>query len=230
MRDRDRERVCWFCENAAPPSWHDRVMGLHRGADTNMTAWIVVLRTTWRREVVHVPRCARCHTGHQMEQTAAVLAVASLIAYAASGQLDHLLGIVPNTGADRTAAAIWATVAVLPTLTWLAIRHARLPWQRLAPHRLGYARHHPDFVQLLDEGWNPRPGPFPYWGNPPNPHHPPPPGKLRRIIGRAIDVLTAASAIAIFVAYFKGYEELAGGFIATTAGLGYLSSKIKPDN
>ncbi|MFJ6084073.1 hypothetical protein ACIQI8_21980 [Streptomyces sp. NPDC092369] len=195
-----------------------------------MTAWIVILRTTWRREVVYVPRCARCHTGHQLEQTAAVLSAASLIAYAASGQLDHLLGIVPNAGADRAVAAIWAAVACLPLLTWLAIRHARLPWRRLAPHRLGYARHHPDFVRLLDEGWKPRPGPLPYWGNPPNPHHPPRPGKIRRIIGRTLDAVAAASAVAIFIAYFKGYEELAGGFIATTAALSYLSTKIKPEN
>jgi hypothetical protein len=195
-----------------------------------MTPWIIVLRTTWRREVVQVPRCARCHVGHQIEQIAAVLSLASLIAYAACGQLDYLLGILPASSAERMVAAVWAAVACLPTLTWLAIRHGRLPWQRLAPHRLGYARHHPEFVRLLDEGWNPRPGPFPYWGNPPNPHYPPPPGKLRRVIGRVIDLVAAACGIAILIAYFQGYEELAGGLIAATAGLAFLSSKIKPEN
>ncbi|WP_405765245.1 hypothetical protein [Streptomyces sp. NBC_01538] len=39
-----------------------------------------------------------------------------------------------------------------------------------------------------------------------------------------------ACAIAIPVAYFQGYEELAGGLIATAAGLFALSSKIKPEN
>ncbi|MEU1666268.1 hypothetical protein ABZ547_22165 [Streptomyces sparsogenes] len=205
-------------------------MGLHRGAETTMTPWIVVLRTTWRREVVHVPRCARCHTGHQIEQTAAVLSLAALVAYAASGQLDHLVGIVPASTAQRTVAGIWAVVACLPALAWLAIRHGGLPWRRLAPHRLGYARHHPEFVRLLDEGWKPRPGPFPYWGNPPNPHPPPPPGKLRRLIGGVIDLVGTVCAIAIPVTYFQGYEELAGVLIAVTAGLFFLSSKIKPEN
>jgi len=223
-------RECWFCGNATPASWHDRVLGLYKDADTTMTPWIFVLRTTWRREVVHVPRCARCHTGHQIELTAAALSIAALIAYAASGQLDRLLGIFPASAGERTVSGILAAVACLPGLTWLAVRHGGLPWQRLAPHRLGYARHHPECVRLLDEGWKPRPGPFPYWGNPPNLHHPPQPGKLRRLIGRVTGLVGAACAIAIPVAYFQGYEELAGGFIAAAAGLFALSSKFKPEN
>lgn len=222
-------RECWFCGNATPESWHDRVLGLHKDPDTTMTPWVVVLRTGWRREVVHVPRCARCHTGHQIELTAAALSIAALITYAASGQLDRLLGILPASAAERTVAGIWAAVACLPGFAWLAIRHGGLPWRRLAPHRLGYARHHPEFVRLLDEGWKPRPGPFPYWGNPPNPHHPPQPGKVRRLIGRVIGLLGAACAIAIPVAYFQGYEELAGGLIAAAAGMFGLYSKINPE-
>ncbi|MER5500047.1 hypothetical protein ABT096_22975 [Streptomyces sp. NPDC002561] len=35
-------------------------------------------------------------------------------------------------------------------------------------------------------------------------------------------------AVAVAVAYFQGYEELAGGLIAVAAGLFALSSKIKP--
>ncbi|MFF1298608.1 MULTISPECIES: hypothetical protein [unclassified Streptomyces] len=223
-------RECWFCGKATPASWHDRVEGLHRDADTTMTRWIIVLRTTWRREVVHVPRCARCHTGHQIEQTAAVLSIAALIAYAASGQLDRLLGILPTSAGERTVAGIWAALACLPGLTWLAIRHGGLPWRRLAPHRLGYARHHPEFVRLLDEGWKPRPGPLPYWGNPPNPQYPPQPGRFRRLVGRVIVLVGTACAIAIPIAYFQGYEELAGGLIASAAGLIALSSKINPEN
>ncbi|MBX9397813.1 hypothetical protein K4749_30535 [Streptomyces sp. TRM72054] len=222
-------RECWFCGNATSASWHDRVLGLHRDTHTTMTPWIVVLRTTWRQETVHVPRCARCHTGHQIEQAAAMLSIAALIAYAASGQLDRLLGILPTSTGGRTVAAIWAAVACLPTLTWIAVRHGWLPWRRLAPHRLSYARHHPEFLRLLDEGWKPRPGPFPHWGNPPNPH-PPPPSRFRRLIGGVIDLVGTACAIAVPISYFQGYEELAGGFIAATAGLFFLSSKIKPEN
>ncbi|MFC8202264.1 hypothetical protein ACFUTV_43840 [Streptomyces sp. NPDC057298] len=194
-----------------------------------MTPWIVVLRTTWRRAVVHVPRCARCHTGHQIEQTAAVLTIAAWIAYAASGRLDQLLGIVPASAGERTGAAVWAAVACLPGFTWIAIRHGWLPWRRLAPRRLGYARHHPEFIRLLDEDWKPRPGPFPYWGNPQNPHHPPP-SRFRRLIGRVVDMVGTACVIGIPISYLQGYEELAGGFIAAAAGLFFLSSKIKPDN
>ncbi|MEU5957887.1 hypothetical protein [Streptomyces sp. NPDC047525] len=223
-------RECWFCGNAAQASWHDRILGLHQGADTTMTPWIVVLRTRWRQEVVHVPRCARCHTGHQIEQTAAVLSTAALIAYAASGGLDQLLGILPTSAAERTVAAIWAVVACLPGLTWIAIRHGWLPWRHLAPHRLGHARHHPEFIQLLDDGWKPRPGPFPCWGNPQNPHHPPPPSRSRRLIGHVIALVGTTCVIGIPISYFQGYEELAGGLIVAAAGLFSLSSKIKPDN
>ncbi|MFE6640050.1 hypothetical protein ACFVFT_27005 [Streptomyces tendae] len=212
-----RERVvreCWFCGEAAPPSWHDHVLGLHKDADTTMTPFIVVLRSTWRMETVSVPRCARCHTGHQLERTAAVLSVAALIAYAASGQLDRLLGILsPSTG-ERVVAAIWAAVACLPGLVWIAIRLGRLPWQRLAPRRRGYARHHPEYLELRADGWKPRAGPLHYWRSPPNPH----------------ELLGAACGLAVPVAYFTGYEELAGVLIAATAGLLFVASKVKPED
>ncbi|MFJ5265009.1 hypothetical protein ACIQAC_31555 [Streptomyces sp. NPDC088387] len=223
------ERDCWFCGDPTPASWHDRVMGLHQGAETNFTRWIIVLRTTWRRQVVLVPRCARCHTGHQIELTAVVLALAAVIAYSASGQLDRLLGILPASTGERTLSVVWAVVACLPTLAWIAIRSGRLPWRRLAPHRLGYGRHHPEFVRYLDEDWKPRPGPFPLWGSPPNPHSPPPPGRFRRVLGRTVDLIALACGIGVPVTYFQGYDELAGGLIAVTAALAYLSSKIKPE-
>lgn len=115
-------RECWFCGEETPRSWHDHVLGLHKDADTTMTPFVIVLRSTWQMETVSVPRCARCHTGHQLERTAAVLSLAALIAYAASGQLDRLLGILsPSTG-ERVVAAIWAAVACLPGLVWFAIR------------------------------------------------------------------------------------------------------------
>ncbi|MGW0763801.1 hypothetical protein ACWD1Y_46390 [Streptomyces sp. NPDC002814] len=195
-----------------------------------MTPWIVVLRTTWRVEIVSVPRCARCHTGHQIEQTAAVLSIAALIAYAASGQLDRLLGILSASAGERTVAAIWAAVACLPGLAWIAIRQGWLPWRRLAPRRLGYARHHPEYLQLREEGWKPRSGPLHYWHGPPNPHHPPPPSRPRRLIAGFIELVGAACVIAIPITYFQGYEELAGIFILATGGLFFVSSKIRPED
>ncbi|MFF2653663.1 hypothetical protein [Streptomyces sp. NPDC058045] len=174
-----------------------------------------------------MPRCARCHTGHRIERAAAVLAAAAPIAYAAGGGLDHLLGILPTSAAGRTAAAIWAAVACLPALAWLALRYAAPPWHRLAPHRLGYARHHPDFLRLQDEGWHPRPGPFPHWVNPPSGHAPGPTGRLGRIVGGILDLLGATCAIAIPIAYLQGYKELAGGLIMAGAALFFLSSKVK---
>ncbi len=224
------ERECWFCREATPASWHDRVLGLHKDSETTMTPWIVVLRTTWRVEIVSVPRCARCHTGHQIEQTTAVLSIAALIAYAASGQLDRLLGILSASAGERTVAAIWAAVACLPGLGWIAIRQGRLPWRRLAPRRLGYARHHPEYLQLREEGWKPRSGPLHYWHGPPNPHHPPPPSRPRRLIAGFLELVGAACVIAIPVTYFQGYEELAGGFIVATGGLFFVSSKIRPED
>ncbi|MFD6190457.1 MULTISPECIES: hypothetical protein [unclassified Streptomyces] len=228
-----RERVvreCWFCGEETPPSWHDHVLGLHKDTDTTMTPFIIVLRSTWRMEIVSVPRCARCHTGHQLERTAAVLSVAALIAYAASGQLDRLLGILsPSTG-ERVVAAIWAAVACLPGLVWIAIRLGRLPWQRLAPRRMGYARHHPEYLELRADGWKPRAGPLHYWRSPPNPHHPPPANRPRRLIGGSFELLGAACGLAVPVAYFQGYEELAGVLIAATAGLLFVASKVKPED
>ncbi|MEU0445086.1 hypothetical protein [Streptomyces tendae] len=195
-----------------------------------MTPFVIVLRSTWRMETVSVPRCARCHTGHQLERTAAVLSVAALIAYAASGQLDRLLGILsPSTG-ERVVAAIWAAVACLPGLVWIAIRLGRLPWQRLAPRRRGYARHHPEYLELRADGWKPRAGPLHYWRSPPNPHHPPPANRPRRLIGGSFELLGAACGLAVPVAYFTGYEELAGVLIAATAGLLFVASKIKPED
>ncbi|MET8488176.1 hypothetical protein ABZV76_30270 [Streptomyces tendae] len=223
-------RECWFCGEETPPSWHDHVLGLHRDADTTMTPFIVVLRTTWRMEIVSVPRCARCHTGHQIERTAAVLSAAALIAYAASGQLDRLLGILSSSAGERVVAAVWAVVACLPGLAWIAIRLGRLPWQRLAPRRLGYARHHPEYLELRADGWKPRADPVRYWRSPPNPHHPPPANRPRRLIGGSFELLGAACGLAVPVAYFTGYEELAGVLIAATAGLLFVASKIKPED
>ncbi|MFE9708267.1 hypothetical protein [Streptomyces sp. NPDC005930] len=177
-----------------------------------------------------VPRCARCHTGHQIERTAAVLSLAALIAYAASGQLDRLLGILPASAGERTAAAIWAAVACLPGLAWIAIRRGRLPWRRLAPRRLGYGRHHSAYLELRAEGWKPGAGPLHYWQGPPNPHRPPPANRPRRLIGGFFELLGAGCGIAVPLAYFQGYEELAGVLIAATAGLFFVASKIKPED
>ncbi|MFI9819434.1 hypothetical protein ACIHFC_02995 [Streptomyces sp. NPDC052013] len=220
-------RPCWFCGDDTPPSRHDRVLGLHKDDNTTMTPLIVVLRTTWHQTAVEVPRCARCHTGHQIEQTAAGLSLAALIGYAASGQLDRLLGILSATGEQRTFAAIWAAVACLPGLLWIAVRQGLLPWPRLAPRRLGYARHHPEYLRLREEGWKARSGPFPHWRNPSSPHSQPELGRFRRLTGRVLDLAGAACFIAIPISYFRGYEELAGLLVLATAGLFTLASKVK---
>ncbi|GAA0655595.1 hypothetical protein GCM10009535_38080 [Streptomyces thermocarboxydovorans] len=192
-----------------------------------MTPLIIVLRSTWQQTTATVPRCARCHTGHQIEQTAAVLGLAALIAYAASGQLDRLLGILSATAPQRTVAAIWAVVACLPLLVWIAIRQGRLPWSQLAPRRMGYARHHPEFLRLREEGWKPRSGPFPHWKNPPSPHPQPEVSRFRQLTGRVLNLAGAACAVAVPVSYFQGYEELAGGFILATLALLTLASKVR---
>ncbi|MEU3645812.1 hypothetical protein AB0E59_20685 [Lentzea sp. NPDC034063] len=214
---------CWFCGRTAHHRGHDRAIGFHKNVDTGLTRWVVVIRTRWQSDVVLVPRCARCHTGHMIEQLALVLAIAAVIAYAASGQLDHLLVI---TSGEKSGAAIWAAVALLPAAAWIAIRQAWLPFGRLAPRRLRYARQHPDVVRHREEGWRFRPGPFPYWGFPEGTVPLPP---SHRIGGVVLTVLAAASFVATIVIYFRGSSELAGGFLAATAGLGFLATKVNPE-
>src|SRR5882757_10980018 len=99
-------RECWFCGSEATDPWHDRVIGFHKDLDHALTPWIVVIRSTWRSEIVLVPRCARCHGGHRIERASMALSIAAVIAYAASGQLDTLLGILPSTSGAMVLAAI----------------------------------------------------------------------------------------------------------------------------
>ncbi|MFD9700169.1 hypothetical protein [Lentzea sp. NPDC059081] len=217
---------CWFCGRTAGHRWHDRAVGLHKGVDTSLTPWIVLIRTTWQREVVLVPRCARCHRGHLVEQLAMVLALAAPIAYAASGGLDVLLGINPGS---KAVAAVWAGAALVPALGWVAIRQAWLPLDLLAPRRLRYARRHPAVVRLREEDdWRFRPGPFPYWGFPEGTVPPPPSTGARRTAGRVLALLGFTCFVATVVVYFRGNSELAGGLIVATAGLFYLASKADP--
>ncbi|MFE7729260.1 hypothetical protein ACFU5D_26115 [Streptomyces anthocyanicus] len=115
-------RECWFCGEETPRSWHDHVLGLHKDADTTMTPFVIVLRSTWQMETLH------------------------------------------------------------------------------------------------------------YWRSPPNPHHPPPANRPRRLIGGSFELLGAACGLAVPVAYFTGYEELAGVLIAATAGLLFMASKVKPED
>lgn len=75
----------------------------------------MVIRTRWQSAVVLVPRCARCHTGHLIEQFPLVLAVAAVIAYAAVGQLDNLLGI---TSGDKGVAVSWPAGFWRPRPGW----------------------------------------------------------------------------------------------------------------
>ncbi len=154
------------------------------------------------------------------------LSVAAVIAYAASGHLDKLLGILPSTPGGKVLAAIWAVVACLPTLVWIAVRQAWLPWERLAPRCLRYARHHPEVLQLREEGWRFRPGPFPYWQNPKDAYAHPPSNRHRRLAGAITALLGFASFVMTIVLYLRGGSELAGGFLLAAGGLFFLSSKI----
>ena len=155
------------------------------------------------------------------------LAVVAVIAYAASGQLDILLGI---TAAGSTGvAAVWAVVACLPAVAWIAIRQAWLPLEKLAPRRLRYTRRHPDVVRRREEGWRLRPGPFPCWGFPAGSVPSPPSTRYRRIIGTVLAVLGIGCFITTIVLYVQGVKELAGGFLLAAAGLFFLSSKFRPE-
>ena len=218
---------CWFCGRTAEHRWHDRAIGFHKNVDTGLTRWVVVIRTTWQRDIVLVPRCARCHTGHTIEQLAMGLAIVAVIAYAASGQLDILLGIT-ETG-SKGVAVTWAVVACLPAVAWIAIRQAWLPIEKLAPRRLRYARQHPAVVQRREDGWWFRPGPFPHWGFPAGTVPSPPPTRNRRLIGTVLGLLGIACFITTIVLYFQGVKELAGGFLMAAAGLSGLSYKIYPE-
>ncbi|MFF0682393.1 hypothetical protein ACIPH4_35640 [Streptomyces tendae] len=46
----------------------------------------------------------------------------------------------------------------------------------------------------------------------------------------SFELLGAACGLAIPVAYFTGYEELAGVLIAAAAGLLLVASKVKPED
>ncbi|MFJ2346819.1 hypothetical protein [Streptomyces antimycoticus] len=223
-------RQCWFCGSEATAMRHDRVVGLHRDVQSNPT-WYLGIRTKWQSDSVRVPRCERCHHGHIIEQSMMALSVAAPIAYAAGGQLDTLLGILPSASGGRVNASIWAVVACLPTLMWLATRQAWLPWNRLAPRRLRHARRHPAVQQLRGDGWHYRPGPFPYWRNAKDPvpeRLSGPSARPRRILGRITGLLGLASCVVTVVLYFRD-SELAALFLVLALGLFFLSSKIDPE-
>ncbi|MFJ5986999.1 hypothetical protein [Lentzea sp. NPDC092896] len=120
-------------------------------------------------------------------------------------------------------------MALLPAAGWIAIRQAWLPFGRLAPRRLRYARQHPDVVRHREDGWRFRPGPFPYRGFPEGTVPLPPSQRIRRIGGVVLTVLAVACFVATVVIYFRGSNELAGGFLAATAGLGFLATKVNPE-
>jgi hypothetical protein len=166
-----------------------------------------------------------------IEQGMMALSIAALIAYAASGQLDKLLGILPSTPAGKVHSVIWAVVACLPTPVWIATRQAWLSWQRLAPRRLRHARHHPAVQQLREEGWRYRPGPFPYWQNDKGPdlvHLSGPSARPRRVVGCLTALLGLASLVVTTVLYLRD-SELAALFLVIALGLFFLSSKIDPE-
>ncbi|WP_405567773.1 hypothetical protein OG317_03860 [Streptomyces sp. NBC_01167] len=223
-------RECWFCGSEATAPQHDRVIGMHRDVDSSPT-WTLGVRTRWHRTGIRVPRCARCRDGHRIEQATMVLAVAAVIAYSASGQLDRLLGILPSTSSGRVLSAVWAVVACFPALAWIATRQACLPWQRLAPRRLRHARRHPGVQELREDGWKYRPGPFPYWQNPEDPALvglSAPPAGARKAAGCVTAVLGLASVVVTVVLYLRD-SELAAVFLVAALGLFFLSSKINPE-
>ncbi|WNO76274.1 hypothetical protein [Streptomyces sp. AM8-1-1] len=160
-----------------------------------------------------------------------VLAAAAVTAYSASGQLDRLLGILPSTSSGRVLSAVWAAVACLPALAWIATRQAWLPWQRLAPRHLRHARRHPGVQELREDGWKYRPGPFPYWQNPEDPalaRLSAPPAGARKAAGCVTAVLGLVSVVVTVVLYVRD-SELAAVFLVAALGLFFLSSKINPE-
>ncbi|MBA0050198.1 hypothetical protein E0L36_04575 [Streptomyces sp. AJS327] len=223
-------RECWFCGGEVTDPWYNRLIGFHRGAETGMTRWVVVLRTTWQAEVVEVPRCTRCYGGHVAERVALTASGVALVAYAAFGQLDRLLGILPTTSAGRAWAVVWAVAACLPALCWLALRQGWLPGRRLAPRGLHYARHHPEVIRLREDGWRFRPGPFPYWMLPAGGHAPAPSTRFRRWVGAGSGLLGVGCFVTTIVLYFQDHEEVAGGFLAAAGVLLFLSSRVDPED
>ncbi|MEU3183916.1 hypothetical protein ABZ707_06850 [Streptomyces sp. NPDC006923] len=223
-------RECWFCERDATSPPHSRVVGLHKDVEHSPT-WYLGIRSTWRSTNVRVPRCVRCRDGHRIEQAMMALSVVSLIAYAAGGQLDKLLGILPSTPAGKAQSVIWAGLACLPALVWIAVRQAWLPWQRLAPRRLRHARRHPEVQRLRADGWRYRPGPFPHWGNAKDPELMAlsgPPARPRRIAGCLTGLLALVAFVVAVVLYVRDSEELAGLALLIAFGLLFLSDKINP--
>ncbi|MBL1111259.1 hypothetical protein JK364_02355 [Streptomyces sp. 110] len=225
-----RLRQCWFCAGETTATRHDRIVGLHRDVESGPT-WYLGVRTTWQSISVRVPRCERCHVGHTIAQSMLAASIAAPIAYAASGELDTLLGILPSTSADKVRSVIWAVVACLPALVWIAARQAWLPWRRLAPRPLSHARGHPAVRRLREDGWRYRPGPFPHWRNAKDPdldHLSGPSARPRRILGRITGLLGLASLVVTVVLYLRD-SELAALFLVIAFGLFFLSSKIDPE-
>jgi hypothetical protein len=220
--------ACWFCGDEVTTGQHDRVVGMHRDVESSAPR-IVIIHTTWRTTSVRVPRCARCRRGHRIEQSLMVLAAASVIGYSASGQLDRLLGINPVTPAGKVYPAIWAVVACLPLLAWIATRQAWLPWNFVAPHRLRYAHLHPRVRQLRAGGWQYRSGPFPAglkdWDliQPATTS-----SRLRRIAATVLVLLGFAGLVAALVMHLR-HSGLA--YVPLLAGIAllFLASRIEPE-
>lgn len=225
-----RPRQCWFCAGETTAARHDRVVGLHRDVESSPT-WYLGIRTKWQSISVRVPRCERCHGGHTIARSILAVSIAAPIAYAASGELDTLLGILPSTPSGKVHSVIWAVVACLPALVWITTRQAWLPWRRLAPRPLRHARDHPAVQRLREDGWRYRPGPFPHWQNAKDPdldRLSGPSARPRRILGRITGLLGLASIVVTVVLYLRD-SELAALFLVIAFGLFFLSSKIDPE-
>ncbi|GAA1084825.1 MULTISPECIES: hypothetical protein [Streptomyces violaceusniger group] len=223
-------RRCWFCAGETTATRHDRVVGLHRDVESGLT-WYLGVRTKWRSISVRVPRCERCHGGHTIAHSMLAVSIAAPIAYAASGELDTLLGILPSTPSGKVHSVIWAVVACLPALVWIATRQAWLPWRRLAPRPPRHARGHPAVQSLREDGWHYRPGPFPHWRNAKDPdldHLSGPSARPRRILGCTTGLLGLVSLVVTVVLYLRD-SELAALFLVIAFGLFFLSSKIDPE-
>ncbi|GAA1535395.1 hypothetical protein [Kribbella lupini] len=146
---------CWFC--GRPASVLDsRQVHLHRDVDEALLG----MYAEWKATSVGVPRCHRCRLGHDVHRVVWWVLVVSA---AVTGIL------LVASGASRLSGEAWAdewqlVLPVLWTLAWLGlwqvIRRPQVRWRWVAPRPERWAREHPAVLQLVDEGWLHRGGPF----------------------------------------------------------------------
>ncbi|MEV6520586.1 hypothetical protein AB0M43_01425 [Longispora sp. NPDC051575] len=154
------EDRCWFCAGPASAAAVYRA-GVHRNATMTFPALGLVVRESWERRDVEVPRCGRCRLGHYLEALLAVVGFPAL-AWGVALLLDTALGnfdglpLVPST---VPRIGVW----FLPFLGWLALRRAWFGLGRWFPHNRRHVRRHPALRYLLETGWKYGRAPMTQW-------------------------------------------------------------------